>query len=210
MFYIIILLVTVALALITVSPILMYILAFFLIVFLIYFMCKLIWYIIKMLQLDFTLTKKCSAKVNHIRRIILLIFGKRVLPTYFFEKGEKNYKVVVLTHFQNNSRWNFEKAGKFYYFEVRRFNKYIYNVYVNSGTEPEIAKDYRRETRLFRTKLYLEDESEKYEKQIILIYPKPKLLTLTETNWCYVDKNTKICNHEILYLDDLIDLMNNN
>ena len=121
--------------------------------------------------------------------------------------SEKNYEVSILSFISTHSRWNIEKTRTRYLFEVRKYNKILYNVYNNSGTEPELSKEYRRETRLYRKELYVSPISEAYEKQIWLVFPKPRLLTYTDTGWEYLIAGSVVGGHEIMYAKDFFEFI---
>ena len=91
--------------------------------------------------------------------------------------------------------------------EARRRNDIFYRVEKNSGTEPEFARDYRRESRFQRSELHLSTEKSDSEKRILLIYPCPLSLTYTDSNIHHLTPGDRIEDYEIMYADELIALL---
>lgn len=174
------------------------------VLFVLYSIYKVIWYIVKILVLFGKVSKlaRGGVTVQWLRHPLKIIFGQKGVPIFTVGMSGKNYEVSVLSFISTHSRWNIEKTRTRYLFEVRKYNKILYNVYNNSGTEPELSKEYRRETRLYRKELYVSPISEAYEKQIWLVFPKPRLLTYTDTNWEYLIAGSVVGGHEIMYAKD--------
>ena len=174
------------------------------VLFVLYSIYKVIWYIVKILVLFGKVSKlaRGGVTVQWLRHPLKIIFGQKGVPIFTVGMSGKNYEVSVLSVISTHSRWNIEKTRTRYLFEVRKYNKILYNVYNNSGTEPELSKEYRRETRLYRKELYVSPISEAYEKQIWLVFPKPRLLTYTDTGWEYLIAGSVVGGHEIMYAKD--------
>lgn len=174
------------------------------VLFVLYSIYKVIWYIVKILVLFGKVSKlaRGGVTVQWLRHPLKIIFGQKGVPIFTVGMSGKNYEVSVLSFISTHSRWNIEKTRTRYLFEVRKYNKILYNVYNNSGTEPELSKEYRRETRLYRKELYVSPISEAYEKQIWLVFPKPRLLTYTDTGWEYLIAGSVVGGHEIMYAKD--------
>ena len=117
---------------------------------------------------------------------------------------DKTYSVAVLSFAVTRARWNIEKSGERYYVEERVYNSLFYNVYNNSGTEPEHSKDYKRETRIARKRLYISDEKTEDEK-ILLVYPKPKALTFTYPRFDYINSGDNVFGYKVLFEDDFFE-----
>ena len=145
--------------------------------------------------------------VQWLRHPLKIIFGQKGVPIFAVGMSGKNYEVSVLSFISTHSRWNIEKTRTRYLFEVRKYNKILYNVYNNSGTEPELSKEYRRETRLYRKELYVSPISEAYDKQMWLVYPKPRLLTYTDTGWECLIAGSVVGGHEIMYAKDFFEFI---
>ena len=189
-----------------------YLVIIFATLFIIYAMYKIFWYLINMIRL-FTKIKKISkthAVVQFQRNPLKIIFGKKGLPDIIIKADEKNYEVSIISYISTHSRWNIEKTRTRFIFEVRKYENWVYNVYNNSGTEPELSKDYRREISLYRKELFVSPVSDKYSKQIWLVFPKPKALTYCEQNWDYLFSGKEIYGHEIMYLNDFLKLFSQN
>lgn len=178
------------------------------VLFVLYSIYKVIWYIVKILVLFGKVSKlaRGGVTVQWLRHPLKIIFGQKGVPIFTVGMSGKNYEVSVLSFISTHSRWNIEKTRTRYLFEVRKYNKILYNVYNNSGTEPELSKEYRRETRLYRKELYVSPISEAYEKQIWLVFPKPRLLTYTDTGWEYLIAGSVVGGHEIMYAKDFFEL----
>lgn len=179
------------------------------VLFVLYSIYKVIWYIVKILVLFGKVSKlaRGGVTVQWLRHPLKIIFGQKGVPIFTVGMSGKNYEVSVLSFISTHSRWNIEKTRTRYLFEVRKYNKILYNVYNNSGTEPELSKEYRRETRLYRKELYVSPISEAYEKQIWLVFPKPRLLTYTDTGWEYLIVGSVVGGHEIMYAKDFFEFI---
>ena len=179
------------------------------VLFVLYSIYKVIWYIVKILVLFGKVSKlaRGGVTVQWLRHPLKIIFGQKGVPIFAVGMSGKNYEVSVLSFISTHSRWNIEKTRTRYLFEVRKYNKILYNVYNNSGTEPELSKEYRRETRLYRKELYVSPISEAYEKQIWLVFPKPRLLTYTDTGWEYLIAGSVVGGHEIMYAKDFFEFI---
>ena len=179
------------------------------VLFVLYSIYKVIWYIVKILVLFGKVSKlaRGGVTVQWLRHPLKIIFGQKGVPIFTVGMSGKNYEVSVLSFISTHSRWNIEKTRTRYLFEVRKYNKILYNVYNNSGTEPELSKEYRRETRLYRKELYVSPISEAYEKQIWLVFPKPRLLTYTDTGWEYLIAGSVVGGHEIMCAKDFFEFI---
>ena len=179
------------------------------VLFVLYSIYKVIWYIVKILVLFGKVSKlaRGGVTVQWLRHPLKIIFGQKGVPIFTVGMSEKNYEVSILSFISTHSRWNIEKTRTRYLFEVRKYNKILYNVYNNSGTEPELSKEYRRETRLYRKELYVSPISEAYEKQIWLVFPKPRLLTYTDTGWEYLIAGSVVGGHKIMYAKDFFEFI---
>lgn len=179
------------------------------VLFVLYSIYKVIWYIVKILVLFGKVSKlaRGGVTVQWLRHPLKIIFGQKGVPIFAVGMSGKNYEVSVLSFISTHSRWNIEKTRTRYLFEVRKYNKILYNVYNNSGTEPELSKEYRRETRLYRKELYVSPISEAYENQIWLVFPKPRLLTYTDTGWEYLIAGSVVGGHEIMYAKDFFEFI---
>ena len=53
--------------------------------------------------------------------------------------------------------------------------------------------------------LELSEVSDRCEKQILLLYPRPKMVTYTDTRLEYLKPGDKVMGHEIMYIEDLME-----
>ncbi len=166
----------------------------------IYTLYKLIWYIIKIILLWSHIRKMNSEhiKVKWIRRKTDFIFKNKGEVDFEVTTPDKVYSVSIVSFISTHSRWNIEKNKSSHFIEVRKYNKFFYNNYVNSGTEPEHAKEYRRESRFARNKLYINNETHDGYEYILLMYPMPKALTYSTTKLDVLASGAKYENYIVL------------
>lgn len=146
-------------------------------------------------------------KITFLRKLRHIAFGPRGQTDFIIETPKKRYAVSVISFLLENGRWNIEKTRHSYYVEARRRNDIFYRVEKNSGTEPEFARDYRRESRFQRSELHLSTEKSNSEKRILLIYPCPLSLTYTDSNIHHLTPGDRIEDYEVMYADELLDLL---
>ena len=173
-----------------------------------YMIYKVIWYTVKMMLLKSKLNKLTSnfVGIKFVRPFYKIIFGPKGAPDFIMTRKGVNYEVSVVSSISNHSRWNFEKTRKHCYLEVRKYGQWFYNLYRNSADVPDHAKMYKRENKFSRHMLELSDVSDHCEKQILLLYPRPKMVTYTDTRLEYLKPGDKVLEHEIMYLEDLVRL----
>lgn len=184
-------------------------LAVFFCLFGLYAVGKCIWYAAKMLSLRRKLNKLKSngMPVEFKRPFYKMIFGKKGETDFVVSGKRERYAVSVISFVSTRGRWNFEKARNHCYVEARRYNRIFFNTYNNTGTEPEHSKDYRRETRFIRSRLYLPPEEEGSEKRVFLIYPRPKLLTYTDTRLEYIGAGDSVFGYQIMYAENFFEAL---
>ena len=146
-------------------------------------------------------------KITFVRKLHRMAFGPRGQTDFVIETPKKKYAVSVISFLLDTGRWNIEKTRTRYYVEARRRNDIFYRVENNSGTEPEFARDYRRESRFQRSELHLSTQKSDSEKRILLIYPCPLSLTYTDSNIHHLTPGDRIEDYEIMYADELIALL---
>lgn len=174
-----------------------------------YAIYKVIWYAVKMLVLRMKL-KKCKSdglSVEFKRPFYKTVFGKKGETDFIVSNKRERYAVSVISFVSTHGRWNFERAQDDTYIEARRYNRIFYNLYVNTGTEPEHSKDYRRETRFSRNRLYVSPEEASGDKRVLLIHPRPKLLTYTDTRFRYLGAGDSIFGYQIMYASDFFEAL---
>ena len=174
-----------------------------------YVLRKLFRYAVKLITLKSLLKDYNSdkIKITFLRKLRHIAFGPRGETDFLIETPKKKYAVSVISFLLENGRWNIEKTRHSYYVEARRRNDIFYRVEKNSGTEPEFARDYRRESRFQRSELHLSTEKSESEKRILLIYPCPRSLTYTDSEIHYLNPGDRIEDYEIMYADELIALL---
>lgn len=144
------------------------------------------------------------------RKFSKIIFGKKGYPNFIITTPEKKYEVSVISFLSTHSRWNIEKASDSYFVEARRPSKFFYKTEYRSEPTSDTAADYRRESEFSRSELYLSPTDPAFDKQILLIYPKPNLLTYSERHQDVLYPGNTVCGHEILYLEDFLRLFEKN
>jgi len=159
---------------------------------------KVVWYIRLLHRFRRRLRK---AGVTPIPSFSALAFGKKGVTHFSATVEGERCEVAVLTFISNHSRWNIEKTRHHHYLEIRRYNNVFYDGYYNTGPEPEHSKDYRRESRLYRTMLHL-TPPEEGGKKILLVHPRPNLLTYATTDLAYPRAGDRVAGYEILYEED--------
>lgn len=174
-----------------------------------YVLRKIFRYTVKLVTLKSLLKDYNSdkIKITFLRKLRHIAFGPRGETDFLIETPKKKYAVSAISFLLENGRWNIEKTRHSYYVEARRRNDIFYRVEKNSGTEPEFARDYRRESRFQRSELHLSTEKSESEKRILLIYPCPRLLTYTDSEIHYLNPGDRIEDYEIMYADELIALL---
>lgn len=165
---------------------------------------KVIWYTNLLLRFRRRLRK---AGVTPVPSFSALAFGRRCDVRFTVTVEGKEREVRVLTFISNHSRWNIEKTRQHYYLEVRRYNNIFYDGYYNTGPEPEHSKDYRRESRMYRGLTALAEGDGEGEKKILLVHPRPNLLTYASTNLAYLRAGDCVAGYEILYEEDFFALL---
>lgn len=186
-----------------------YLILLLLILLLFYVLRKLGGYAVKLITLKSLLKDYStgSIKITFVRKLHNIAFGPRGGTDFLIETPKKKYAVSVISFLLDTGRWNIEKTRHSYYVEARRRNDIFYRVEKNSGTEPEFARDYRRESRFQRSELHLSTQKSDSEKRILLIYPHPLSLTYTDSQIHYLNPGDRIEDYEIMYADELLDLL---
>ena len=173
-----------------------------------YSIYKVVWYTVKMLSLKKIIKTLNSENttVTYKRNFINTIFGKKGVADFVVTTPTQKYEVSVISFISTHSRWNIEKTRNNYYIEARRYNKMFYKVDVHSE-QPEHAIQYRRESRFQRCQLFLNPQKEEGVKKILLIYPPPKQITYTATQYEYLNTGSLVCGYEIMHADDFFELI---
>jgi len=148
--------------------------------------------------------------VKYTRPFYNVLFGKKGKTNLVVCTKQEKIAVSIISFLSARGRWNIEKTRSDRFFiEARMNSKMFYNLYVNTGTEPDHSKDYRRERRFQRCKLHLlQPEEMEYDKYILLMFPRPKLLTYTETRLDYLNSGSTIRGYTIMYAQDFFEYIN--
>lgn len=176
---------------------------------LLYAICNCIWYTVKLITLRIKIGKltSCEVSVKITRPFYKVLFGQKGKTNFVVSTKQERIAVSIISFLSTRGRWNIEKTrNEHYYIEARIYNKIFFSHYVNTGTEPEYSKDYRRETRFQRCRLYLPPiEETGCDKHILLMFPRPKLLTYTGNRLEYLSSGDTINKYTIMYADDFFD-----
>lgn len=168
----------------------------------IYTLYKIIWYPLKMLSMRMKL-RKLGSKVNFERGLFDMIFGQKGEVDFTADTPNLKYEVSVISFISNHSRWNIEKTREGYCIEVRRANKFFFNVNKHSE-RPESVVDDHGDFKLIRSGLLLDPNDDLNTKKILLVYPRPKMLTYAHARLDVLYPGSVVAGYEIMYLEDLI------
>ena len=175
-----------------------------------YGLYKIVWYTVKMVALKLfarKLTKK-GAVVEQKRGVLSIAFGKKGTVDYIIEYKGKKYEVSVLSFISSHGRWNIERARDCFFIESRRASKIFYKRRVHSGV-PDHALEYKGELRVSRKELNVTPIDPSFEKQIFLLYPYPKRITYTDTNYNELYVGDKVEGHVLMNVESLNNLIFN-
>ena len=171
-----------------------------------YIIAKIAWYIIRMLGLKSRLKKLNSGEitVSFPRKFCETMFGEMGEPNIIVKTQNETYLVSVISFASTRARWHIEKTNDGYRAQVRRKN-YRYDCEYNTGTEPESAREYRRESVVHQAEFTLSDD-QTHEKRILLVYPRPKELTYSNVRLEYLTSGDRIGAYTVMYADDFFSL----
>lgn len=177
----------------------------------IYTIYKVIWYTVNLLRLKIKLNRLNSKGVivSFKRGFLNIVFGKKGIPDFTVTTPTEVYRVSVISSISTHGRWNVEKTKEHFYLDVRRKSKLFYKVEHHSGSVPAHALEFRRETRFYRRKLFLETKNTSNEKAVLLFFPRPKTLTFSETKMDYMYAGYKVCDYEVMFEPDFFELFSN-
>lgn len=173
------------------------------------FLKKVCWYVVKLTALKSMLKdfNGANIEITFLRNLFAVLFGKKGEVDFTVKTKKERYTVSIISFLFTDCRWNIEKTRHNYYIEARYKDKFFYRVENNSGTEPEFAREYRREVRIQRRQLHLSSQREPSEKKILLIYPRPLTLTYASTSLQHLNAGDRIEDYEIMYADELLALL---
>ncbi len=186
-------------------------------VFLTYLLCcivyiayKLVWYVLSLLRLKIKLGKLSAkgATVSFNRKFRNIVFGKKGLPNFTVTTPTDVYRVTVLSSLSTHGRWNIEKQKEHFYLDVRLKSKIFYKNEYHSN-RPAHVNEFRGEMRFYRKPIFLETKNTTDEKAILLLFPKPKTATFSETKMDYLYSGSQLCDYEVMFERDFFELFSN-
>ena len=175
---------------------------------LLYGLYKVIWYTVKMLSFTKFIKKltEQGADVQRLRKTKDIVFGNKGDPDFIITCKDKKYEISVLSFISTHGRWNIEKTRARFFIESRRGSKIFYKMHVNSNA-PEHVKEYKNEARVSRKELTITPIDASFEKQIFLLYPYPKKITYTDTNYNELYIGNKVEGHFVMDIKALGELL---
>ncbi len=176
-----------------------------------YTLYKIIWYTIVCLRLQGKL-RRLSRNGCHVKltgSVFSIALGKKGHTHAIIEKDGKRYAIGILSFISSHSRWHIERGKNHDYVEARRWNNFFYKNEVNSGTEPEHAREWRRETRFQRCILAWEREKMSNTEYVLLVHPTPVALTYATTTLEYLRSGDELWGYRILYAKGFFDFFEN-
>ncbi|MBQ8287288.1 MAG: hypothetical protein IJX76_00770 [Clostridia bacterium] len=161
-------------------------------------------YFIRLCALRRTFKKltRAGITVTYNRKLSQIVFGKKGGVDIVLTVGNQKYGVALLTHRLGMGRWNIEKTRNHYYFEVRK-SSVFFHLQRSSEKLPDHVAEFGREKQVSRALLNLSAPAEAYDRLYLLVYPKPKYLTYTETRHKYLYASDTVADYEILFADGL-------
>ena len=157
-----------------VITVLYYLLLFYSLVLFLYGVFKVIWYTVVMLSLPVKMNclKKNGARVERLRSLWAMVFGRKGDPAYYVTVGAKRYEVTVLSFISIHGRWIFEMRTSKFRIEARRLRSHFYSEKKHRGMGGSDI-EYKNEFRISRKELFLTPIEEEYAGQLLLLYPAP-------------------------------------
>ena len=173
-----------------------------------YGLYKIAWYTIKMVLFKRFAHKltRMGAIVEGKRGVFAIALGKKGMTDYIVERNGKKYEISVLSFISTHGRWNIERSRDGFFIESRRASRIFYKRRVHSGV-PEHALEYKGELRVSRKRLTVTPIDESFEKQIFLLYPYPKKITHTDTQYTELFVGDEVEGHAVMDIDSLIKLI---
>ena len=180
--------------------IVVYVICLLILLEILYFILRAIRYAVKMISFSRFingLKKIDGICIRKHRSLFKACFGEKGRVDYTISVNGKEFEIRVITFISTNGRWNFEKDRDEYFVECRRRHRFFYKNHVNAEA-PAHALDYKRESRLSKKPLMLDCENEKYDKQILLVYPWPYCVSHTDFEYRELTSGDKIGNYVVM------------
>lgn len=172
-----------------------------------YAIYKYIWFFFKMTALQRKINRlngKYNVTISWQRPFFHRLFGEKGPVDVVITTSRERFAISTLSFASVHSRWNLEQTKGNTYVEVRRKHFVFYRVENHSENHSEYAMQYDREYRFKRCQLKLPQDIQENTASILLIYPAPCDLTISDFNTRPVTSKERLGKHEILYWDDLI------
>ena len=149
--------------------------------------------------------KKEGVNVRKERTLFKTCFGQKGEVDYTVTANGKTYEICVLTFMSTRGRWNFEMNGKETFIECRRRPRFFYKKRAHAEM-PEHALDYISEKRFARKPFTFTDVTDRYEKQIILLFPWPKCVSYTDNHYHELSSGDLLEGHTIMHTEEFSEL----
>ena len=191
-----------------VIEILYYIILFYMLVLFLYSVYKVIWYTAIMLAFPSKMKKlrKEGVRVERLRRLRDILFGRKGDPDYYVTVGGKRYEVSVLSFISVHGRWIFEMRTARYRIEARRLRDLVYSEKKHRGMGGS-TYEYRNEFRISRKDLFLTPADEEYAGQILLLYPMPKRIVCVDHQYRELKSGDTVYGHTVMSLRDFTEMV---
>ena len=187
-----------------------YVILTLLAIYFLYLCYKVLWYLTKIIMFQSKL-KKLRGDGCHIQRERIywsMFFGKKCVLDFTVTIQNQKFNVYLLSFLSTRGRWNIEKGENCYYAEARRYNRVFYNAYRNSSDEPEHSRDFRRESPFWKCLFHLpKEKASSNDKQIVLAYPTPRLLTYTDKKLEYLQSGNTFDGYTVMLWDDFLNFL---
>ena len=191
-----------------VIEILYYILLFYTLVLFLYGIYKIIWYTVIMLSFPAKMKRlsKKGVRVERLRKLTDIVFGRKGDPDYYVTVGGKRYEVCVLSFISIHGRWIFEMRTACYRIEARRLRDHFYSEKKHRGMAGS-PYEYKHEIRISRKDLFLTPTEEEYAGQILLLYPAPKRVVCVDHQYRELRSGDAMYGHTVMNLRDFTDMI---
>ena len=191
-----------------VIEILYYLILFNILVLFLYSVYKVIWYTVIMLAFPAKMKRlrKVGARVERIRKLRDILFGRKGDPDYYVTVGGKRYEVSVLSFISIHGRWIFEMRTARYRIEARRLRDFFYSEKKHRSMGGS-TYEYKHEFRISRKDLFLTPPEEEYAGQILLLYPRPKRIVCVDHQYRELRSGDEMYGHTVMSLRDFTDMV---
>ena len=191
-----------------VITVLYYLLLFYALILFLYGVFKVIWYTVVMLSLPVKMKRlqKKGARVERLRSLWDMVFGRKGDAAYYVTVGAKRYEVTVLSFISIHGRWIFEMRTSKFRIEARRLRSHFYSEKKHRGIGGSDI-EYKNEFRISRKELFLTPVEEEYAGQILLLYPTPKRIVCVDHRYRDLASGDTVEGHTVMNIRDFISLI---